>query len=294
MRLYASILASALAILCALPPISAHAASKPVPGIGVIVKKHPCGNPKCSCHARVTASPMTERECSGLYLDLPADFFGAGSAPLIGNIGLQGRCDFTGTCVTDSGGPGPLDPDHDDDGRLDYREGALPGQFEIVMPAMTLYSLGPIPVDMGGTPDSVGVIVTLSGPGPMPDDPITGGFELVPGTALPVGGASTVQTSQISLHASISFVNATTGALVGGTLEQVLTLALKYPLIPVARPAFGTVDGRIIMGQQASGNVPFAYVSAGGELQLQMTSYDVPMPVSVRSTTWGGLKQRWR
>jgi hypothetical protein len=128
----------------------------------------------------------------------------------------------------------------------------------------------------------------------MPDDPITGGFELVPGTALPVGGASTVQTSQISLHASISFVNATTGALVGGTLEQVLTLALKYPLIPVARPAFGTVDGRIIMGQQASGNVPFAYVSAGGELQLQMTSYDIPMPVSVRSTTWGGLKQRWR
>ena len=80
----------------------------------------------------------------------------------------------------------------------------------------------------------------------------------------------------------------------GGTLEQVLPLALKYPLIPVARPAFGTVDGRIIMGQQASGNVPFVYVSAGGELQLQMTSYDVPMPVSVRSTTWGGLKQLWR
>lgn len=110
MRLYASILASALAILCALPPISAHAASKPVPGIGVIVKKHPCGNPKCSCHARVTASPMTERECSGLYLDLPADFFGAGSAPLIGNIGLQGRCDFTGTCVTDAVGRGHWTP----------------------------------------------------------------------------------------------------------------------------------------------------------------------------------------
>ncbi|MFM7230418.1 MAG: hypothetical protein ACKO3S_00350 [bacterium] len=97
-----------------------------------------------------------------------------------------------------------------------------------------------------------------------------------------------------ALHASISFVNATTGALVGGTVEQVLTLALKYPLIPVARPAFGTVDGHIILGQQASGNVPFAYVSPGGELQLQMTSYDVPMPVSARSTTWGGLKQLWR
>ncbi|MFM8558419.1 MAG: hypothetical protein ACKOC6_02230 [bacterium] len=97
-----------------------------------------------------------------------------------------------------------------------------------------------------------------------------------------------------ALHASISFVNATTGALVGGTVEQVLTLALKYPLIPVARTAFGTVDGHIIVGQQASGNVPFAYVSPGGELQLQMTSYYVPMPVSARSTTWGGLKQLWR
>lgn len=256
----------ALPLLLVLPAVS-HASSNPIPGVGIVVKRNPG---------------------SSTAFVVPGGFLGAGSAPFAGTVGLKGRCSFEcGGCDTDCGGGPP-------DTRLDYSEDTSSGPFDVSMGATTLYSTDPIAVDVGGSSSFFDVFVTLSGPGPLADDPVPGTFTLPSGSALDLATSSTVASSSLDLHASITFADHTTGIAAGSSLEEDLHLDLLGAGLPVARVADGTATGHVVMGGNGATVTAFTYANAGGGLRLQMLSLEAGAPVPVHAHSWGALKSVYR
>jgi hypothetical protein len=236
---------------------------KPVPGIPIIVKQCPTG---CTSHA----------------IALPGGFLGPGTPGFAGTVQLLGRCLHTcSPCDADCGGGSP-------DGRFDYVEATPAGPFEMTLSALTLYSASPI--DVGGT--LYDVLVTLSGPSPLADDPMSGSLLLPPGAVLPVGGVAPVQSSALDAHATITFALHATGEAVGGALEQDLHLVLQGPSVPLERIAGSTPEGVLVLGSDGVTVEPFRY--AGDGLDLTLLSVRSLAPVATRARTWGALKAIYR
>ena len=254
--------------------VPAARASNPIPGVGIVIKQ-------CKC-------PPAWKCCSAVTARMAAGFFGPGSAPVDSGVTLIGRCSHDcGGCETDCGGGPP-------DGRFDFAADSPSGPFEVSMAPMTLYSADPISIDVGGSVASLDVIVTLSGLGPLADDPISGTLAIPSGAALLPGAATTVQSSSLDLHATITFADHVTGVPVGGSVEQDLHLTLQEAALPIACIADGSLTGHLVPGGNGATVTPFTFASAGGELQVQMRSLEAGAPVPARSRSWGTLKTVYR
>jgi len=256
MRFRAAVLS--LAVLIVLP-VQVLASSNPIPGVGIVVKRPPG---------------------SSTAFVLPGGFFGIGSPPFSGSVGLQGRCsNECGGCDSDCGGGPP-------EGRIDYAADGSAGPFDQSMTAMTLYSVAPIAV--GGS--SFDVFVTISGPGPLSDDPIPGTLAIPSGASLGVGELSSVSSSSLDLHATITFADHATGIAAGSSLEKDVHLTLQDSALPIARMADGTAAGHIVLGGNGATVTPFTYASSGGEMSLRMLTLEPGSPVPTRAKTWGAVK----
>jgi len=228
--------------LLLLVPLPAGASSNPIPGVGIVVKRNPG---------------------SSSALVIPAGFFGAGSSAFTGSVALEGRCSH------DCGGCDNVCASSPDC-RLDYAASSVSGPFDLRMPATALYSTSPISVSMNGKVLSLDVVVSLSGQG-SPDAAIPGQLSLQ-GGALDLGSSATVLESSLDLHCTVTFVDRSTGASAGSSLEQDLHLALQEPSLSISRVADGTATGHIVLGQGAGTTSPFTFSSSGGELLLGLLS----------------------
>jgi hypothetical protein len=250
--------ALSLALLLA-SPLQVLAASNPIPGVGIVVKRPPG---------------------TSTALVVPGGFFGGGSAAFAGGVGLEGSCSHQcGGCDSDCGGGPP-------DGRIDYAADTAAGPFDTSLSAMTLYSVEPIAVGSS----FFDVFVTLSGPGPLPDDPIPGIIVTAEGQELDTGSSALVQSGSVDLHATITFADHATGIAAGSSLEQDLHLALQEAALPIARVADGTATGHIVLGGNGATVTPFTYASAGGGLSLRLLSLEPGAPVPARAKSWGQVK----
>ncbi len=260
-------LALAVAMACLLPA-SVIATTNPIPGIGVVIKRHPG---------------------SSSALVVPGGFFGPGSEPFTGTVGLEGRCshDCGGcddNCAGSEGNP---------DGRIDYSMEVATGPFQMEMPATTMYSVAPIEVMIDGVPTFFDVFVMISGQSPPAGDPATGTLTLQSGS-LDIGTWQKVDNSEFSVRCSITFADASTGVAAGSSIELDLQLELQETDLPVARIADGTASGYMVLGKGASSVVPFTFASAGDELVMTMLCLYEPTPVPVQSTSWGKVKALYR
>ena len=266
----------ALIIISLVLPLGVCEAANPIPGIGIVVKH-------CKC-------PPTWACCSSAAARTTGGFFGPGSDPFDGFVGLEGRCSHDcGGCDNGCGGSGSSP-----DGRIDYAAEGASGPFEMSMQSTVLYSIAPIQISINGVDSFFDVFVSISGQGPLPDDPIPGMVTLPTGQTLDVGTSSQVYGSFLDLHCTITFADAVTGAAAGTAIEQDLHLALQDAGLPIKRLADGTAGGQIVLGLDGANLVPFTYSSAGGELTMKMYSLYQEAPVSVGARTWGALKTLYR
>lgn len=254
--------------LCAIPLV-ALASSNPIPGVGIVVKRPPG---------------------SSTALVIPGGFFGAGSSPFTGTVGLEGRCSYDcggcdNNCAGNEGNP---------DGRIDFSYDVETGPFDMGMQGMTLHVIEPIEYIVETIPFKARATVRVSGPDPSPDDPAPGVLNLEAGQVLASGGWGKVDNSEIAVHCTITFVDDVTGLSVGGTIEEDFVLVLEDSELPVARIADGTPSGRMAMGSDLVNTVPFTYASAGGELSIKMLSLYQQAPVPTQGKTWGGIKALYR
>ncbi len=259
-----ALLASA-AVTSAAPQV----VSKPVPGIGIIVKKGPLHRTE----GRIT---------------LPGGFLEPGSAPFDEVVPWQGRCSHDGRDDCDDG-----DPNAPDD-RIDYVTETDAGPFTMSLVGMTLYSAVPLHVNIAGADSLFDVVITLQGQAPAADAPVTGSLALPPGVSLPVGSSTTVQGSTLTLRAIVGFTRASTGEPVGGTLTQDLTLTLQDPALPITRVDDGTLTGRILLGSDGVASLPFTYATADDRFAITLRSLSYNAPVPVHRHTWSSLKSRYR
>jgi hypothetical protein len=268
MRIPIALCGIALALALASPA----EAGKPISGIGIVVKKNPgTGN-------RFGAPGLPA---------IPADFFGPGSEPFAGQVGLQGQCSQNcNGCDNDCGGDVS-------DSRIDYVEDTDTGTFATAMARAALYSTAPIQVAVNGVASFFDVFVEIRAPGPVPDAPIPGSLLLPPGVTLAPGTSAVVATSSCDVHARFTFTNAATGAVVGQAIEADLHLVLQESNLPIARLADGTPAGHIVLGLDGSTTVPFTYASAGNALFLQVKSL-AEAPVGVEGASWGTVKSLFR
>jgi len=263
----------ALAMSC-LTGTAASASTKPVPGVGIVVKHYPPAG--------------SEFGAPGLPA-IPAGFFGPGSEPFTGVVGLQGQCSYAcGGCDDDcDGGEGTPDS------RIDYVEDTVTGALEAVMAPAVLYSTAPIGVHVGGALSFFDVVLQISGQVPQPDAPIGGAVQLAPGPAFLPGMTAVVAGGFFDVRCRFTFTDATTGAAVGQSIEADLRLNLQDAGLPVTRLADGTPDGRIVLGLDGSTTVPFVFASDGGALVLELLSL-TEAPVGVERSTWGAVKGSYR
>jgi hypothetical protein len=258
----------AFIILC-VSPLGAIASSNPIPGVGIVVKRPPG---------------------SSTAFVIPGGFFGAGSSPFSGTVGMEGRCSHDcGGCDNNCAGN-----EDNPDGRMDFSYDVETGPFTITMPAMTLHVIEEIEYLVETFPYKVRATARISGPDPSPDDPVTGVFNLQAGEALYAGGWGKIDNSELPVHCTITFFDDVTGLQVGGVIEQDLLLTLQGSDVPVARAADGTPSGRMVMGSDLSSIVPFTYASADGELSIKMLSLYTTGPVATEGRTWGGVKALYR
>lgn len=251
---------------------AAEAASNPIPGVGIVVKRNP--------------GSSTAFSAPGLPA-IPAGFFGPGSEPFSDVVGLQGGCSFRCDGCDD-------DCDGDtSDSRIDYVEDTDTGIFATATAPATLYSVAPIQVAVNGVASFFDVFVEISGPGLVPGAPIPGSLQLPPGVTLVPGTSAVVAASSCDVHARYTFADATTGAPVGQVIEADFPLVLQESSLPIARQNDGTPAGRIVLGLDGSTAVPFTYASAGGALIIQMKSL-TEAPVGVEDASWGSLKSLFR
>lgn len=251
-------------------PAHAH---NPIPGIGIVVKR----NPGTSSAFSAPGLPA-----------IPADFFGPGSEPFAGAVGLESACSaLCGHCDADcNGGP---------DDRLDYVENTDTGNLDMELAPVSLYSAAPIQVAVNGVASFFDVFVELScqTPAPFPGLRIRGTLHLPPGATLSPGTSSVVAASSLDVHARFTFTDATTGAAVGQAIEQDFHLVLQESNLPIARLNDGTPAGKIVLGQDGTTAVPFTYASAGGALVVQLKSL-TEAAVGEQSASWGSLKSLFR
>lgn len=241
------------------------AASIPVPGVGVVVKKHP-GN--CSARFGETGFPV------------PADFFGPGSEPFVGTVGLQGPCDL------------PCDPCNCDDLRLDYSMDSPAGPFDTELVAMTLHSVAPITVTGAGGVDSFfDIWVELRGTGGALA--VGGSLAIEPGTALLPGASSFVVDSFFDIEYRIRFTEAGTTTPAGQEIVGSLRLDLQGTGLPIACLDDGGATGVIVLGRDDLGVHPFTFADSGGLLSLEMES-DAEGVVGEQAGTWSALKVLYR
>ena len=265
-------------IVAVLPAFAARAVpaaptqGNPVPGIGIIVKKHPPGG------AHFTSPGLPA---------IPADFFGPGSAPFEGMIALEGQCSHDcGGCDNDCGGSAS-------DSRMDYVGGATPEAWAVTVAPARMYSVSPIAVAVGGVTSYFDVVVALDGQGPAADDPIVGGLLLPPGTSLEPGTSSSVSEAYLDVHCRFSFTDAASHAEMPGAIEQDFHLVLQEGGLPVARVTDGTTAGHIVLGSDGTTVLPATFSSVGGAFIMQVKSL-LELPVGVRNGSWGTLKVRYR
>lgn len=251
-------------------PAAAH---NPIPGIGIVVKRNP--------------GTTSSFAAPGLPA-IPADFFGPGSEPFAGAVGLESACSaLCGHCDADcNGGP---------DDRLDYVENTDTGAFAMELAPVSLYSVAPIQVAVNGVASFFDVFVELrcADPVPFPGIRIRGTLHLPPGATLAPGTSSVVEASSLDVHARFTFTNAATGAAVGQAIEQDFHLVLQDSNLPIARLNDGTPAGKIVLGLDGSTTVPFTYASAGGALVVQFKSL-AETAVDEQSASWGSLKSLFR
>lgn len=249
-------------------PAHAH---NPIPGVGIVVKR----NPGTSSAFATPGLPA-----------IPADFFGPGSEPFAGAVGLESQCSaLCGHCDADcNGGP---------DDRLDYVENTDTGIFAMELAPVHLYSAAPIQVAVNGVASFFDVFVELTCPGPVPSARIPGSLQLPPGATLAPGTSSVVAASSLDVHARFTFTDAATGAAVGQAIEQDFHLVLQESNLPIARLNDGTPAGKIVLGQDGPSAVPFTYASAGGALVVQLKSL-AETAVGEQSASWGSFKSLFR
>ena len=271
MRHAAAALSFAVLLSCSLG-VPAARAGNPIPGVGIVIKK-------CKC-------PPDWKCCSAVTLRLLGGFFGPGSAPVDSGVTLQGQCsEACGGCDSDCGGGPP-------DGHFDFAADVPGGPFEVTLSPLTLYSSEPLPVAMGGGVALFDVVVTLSGPGPLADDPIPGALAIAAGTTLVPGTATSVASSALDLHATITFADHATGVPVAGSLEQDLHVTLQDAALPIACLADGSPTGHLVPGGNGATVTPFEY--AGDGLYLRMLSLEPGAPVPARARSWGRVKVVYR
>jgi hypothetical protein len=246
---------------------SVLAASVPVPGVGVVIKKHPG-----SSHARFGTGDLPA---------IPADFFGPGSLPFEGLVGLQGPCEL------------PCDPCNCNDLRIDYSMDSASGPFDTEMVALTLHSTAPIVVgNLSGVDSFFDVWVEISAVGG--GSPVTGGLSIEPGTALLPGTTSFVVDSFFDIEYRISFSEP--GSLVrlpAGPFVRVATLEFQSISPPIACLDDGSSTGVLVLGSNGLAAQPFIYGTIGGELTLEMESVSEAV-VGAESASWGAMKHRFR
>lgn len=250
-------------------PVGFAVAGNPIPGIGFVVKRPPG---------------------SSTAMVVPGGFFGPGSEPFTGGVGLEGTCSHAcGGCDDNCAGR-----ENDPDGRIDYAADLGTGPFDVIMQAKVLYSTEPILVRINGVDSFFDVFVTIRGQGPLPDEPIPGTLLLPPGQSLDTGTSSLVLDSFFDIHCTMTFADASTGLPAGSAIEQDLHMELQDAGLPITRVADGTPEGYIVLGKGASNTVPFTYASAGGELVLKMLSLTELATVSAEEKSWGALKNDYR
>jgi hypothetical protein len=249
-------------------PAAAH---NPIPGIGIVVKRNP--------------GTTSSFSAPGLPA-IPADFFGPGSEPFAGAVGLESACSaLCGHCDADcNGGP---------DDRLDYVENTDTGAFAMELAPVSLYSVAPIQVAVNGVVSFFDVFVEVRSLDPAPGARIPGSLQLPPGTTFAPGTSSVVVASSLDVHARFTFTNAATGAAVGQAIEQDFHLVLQDSNLPIARLNDGTPAGKIVLGLDGSTTVPFTYASAGGALVVQFKSL-AETAVGDESASWGSFKSLFR
>jgi hypothetical protein len=251
-------------ILMLLISTEVRAASNPIPGVGIVVKRNPG-----------TSSALV----------LPAGFFGPGSQPFEGRVGLQGRCSHDcGGCDNDCAGS-----ESNPDGRIDYAYDVLTGPFDVIMQSTTLYSDAPIEVMIDGAPSFFDVFVTISGQFPPADDPVIGALHLASGS-LDIGVTATVRDANGNFHCHITFADHTTGMIAGSSVEMDLHMEMQDSSVAITRLADGTPSGVMVLGRGVSSTDPITFASAGGELELKILSLYTPASVPVQSTTWENMK----
>lgn len=231
---------------------TAHA-SNPIPGVGIVVKRNPG---------------------SSTALTVPADFFGAGSSAFSGTVGLEGRCsNECGGC--DNCASSPLGSDT----RIDFDLPPGSSVLSATMPYFVCYSVNTVDFTIGGAVRPLQVVVSVSGRAPAPALDVSGEFVLPAGTTLAVGSSAELVSGSLQVRCVTTFVDATTGQAVGGSLVRDLDVSLSS-LQPVAisRVDNGTTAGRVVLGRDGSGAVtPVRLASSGDELVLSLLSLDTPV-----------------
>lgn len=258
-----------LAVVAAcLMPIVAGAASNPIPGVGIVVKRNPGASSA---------------------LVLPAGFFGPGSQPFEGRAGLQGRCSHDcGGCDNDCAGS-----ESNPDGRIDYAYDFLSGPFDVIMQSTTLYSDTPIEVMIDGAPSFFDVFVTISGQGAPVDDAAIGALHLT-GGSLDIGTTATVLDAFFDIHCVITFADHSTGMIAGSSVEMDLHMELQDSGVAITRVADGTPSGVMVLGRSTSSTEPVTFASTGGELEMKLLSLYTPATVPVQGATWESVKLLYR
>lgn len=263
----------AMALVLAVAPA---AMANRIPGIPIMIKC-PCpGTPVYVESQRCCTKHATTRVAGGL---------GPGSAPVDEPVLLQGLCAYA------------CSPGDQGDGRIDYDAASDAGPFTMELPAMTLFSSTPLQVDVNGVLTPFDVVVTLSGPGPQADDPMTGALALAAGSSLAFGTTAPVADGQLDCHATTTFVNALTGEQAGAAIEEDFHLDLftfTPDALPVTRVADGTATGSIVLGLGDGQPAVFGFGSSGNGLVLNLQGLYDAGAVAAAPATWGALKASYR
>lgn len=264
-----------LAVLCAvtLGTAGEGLATKTVPGVGVVVKKH----------------PGSEADFGAPLLPpIPADFFHPGSEPFTGEIRLLGPLSVScPSCDEDSNGL----PPEAADSRIDYVEETPSEPFVMELAPVVLVSEEPIPVNSGASTSLFDVFVTIGAQSTVPDAPALGLLQCAPGAILLPGSVSSVASSFLDVRCTFTFADASTGETAGSAIVHEFRLHLQEADLPVTRVADGTEDGRIVIGLDGLTTLPFTYASSGGELTLNLRSMYAESPVTAETRSWGAVKE---
>lgn len=247
---------------------SVLAASNPIPGIGVVIKKG-----SSSAATRVTFG-------TGSLPEVPANFFDPGSEPFSGTVALDPVCGF------------PCGPCGCDESRIDYSTETPAGPFDTEMLPITLRSVSPITVTNASGVDSFfDVWVEVLGSGGA--STISGSLTIQPGALLVPGTSTFVVDSFFDITYRISFTEPGSMAPVSPPLTGDLRLDMQTTDMPITCYDDGSSTGVFLLGISAQGgNVPIILADVQATLSLELDSVFSP-PVSGGKTSWSNLKSRF-